>query len=194
MTLHAARLVPQAHHLYAGGKDDAGHSHRRVVVAGDALDHGTDLGIIVHHSCLRAVLAQKVQVPGRAVALGAAGRHDGRIVLVPVDKGLGLRVGVARAHPQFGKGDLGHRLGRHFNLDHDLLFHNARHFDFFFDFDLYFLGDLDLDHDFPGHLDDLGLLLAPADDQRRDGQDGTQDCEFFDTMHGLPPRLHRPGR
>ena len=60
-----------------------------VVVAGRAGDGGADGEVLgVDHAGLSAISAQEVQVAGLAVALGAVGGNDRRIVLVPVDEGL----------------------------------------------------------------------------------------------------------
>jgi hypothetical protein len=77
-------------------------------MASDAGNHRADVVVGIHDPRLAPIDPQEVQVPGLAVALGTVGRHDRRVILVPVDKGFGLRVGMRRLGPELRKG---HPLG-----------------------------------------------------------------------------------
>ena len=107
MAVHAGRLAAVDRNGHAAREGDLGQRQRRVVVAGDAVDHRAELGGLVHLAGRASVLTEEVVEAVAAVALRAA-RRD-LAVVVPVPERFRRPIRVAGSDPLVVEGDV---LGR----------------------------------------------------------------------------------
>ena len=96
--MHVA-FLPQIRQLDARRHDRTVFLLGHVIVADRALHRRADGHRMVNLARRGAVQAQEVLIAGRAVTLGAIGRHLRRIFVVPVGEGAGLRICMRRSRP-----------------------------------------------------------------------------------------------
>jgi hypothetical protein len=137
-------------------------------VAGSAFNRRANGRRRVYHASVGAVSSDPILISRGTVAPGTSRRHFGRIIFIPVTKGLGLDVIVAGAfplrHELYHRSDLRSSREGGFNFDDRL--HDAGDFDFRTrNFDLNFRPwDFNLDGLCynPGHFHLLGLTGCEA--------------------------------
>ena len=97
----AARGVAGIAHHQSGGEGDIGEGGGSRVVAGYAIDSGTDRGSGVNFARFTAVGAEEVLVAGATVASSTAGRDSFILGLIPMDESFRGSIVVRRGGPHF---------------------------------------------------------------------------------------------